>query len=195
MSRGERHVTIFMVRPTFARLPDVPVPPPFALRRWLPGDEAAWARIHEESDRHNEITPDLYRAQFGGDEEELAARQLFLCDAQGGAIGTATAWHNAHCPTGNYGRVHWIAIVPSYQGRGLGKALLSACVGRIRELGYDGAYLTTDPPRIPAINLYLRLGFAPDVRSEPELEAWRVLLDKVKGEFRGTVNEAIERFG
>ena len=46
-----------------------------------------------------------------------------------------------------------------------------------------------------AINLYLRLGFAPDVRSEPEREAWRVLLGKVKGEFRGAVQEAIERFG
>ncbi len=83
-----------------------------------------------------------------------------------------------------------MAIVPAHQGRGLAKPLLGACLRRMREMGCDGAYLTTDPPRVTAINLYLGFGFRPDVRSSEEAEAWRGLRDKVKPEFRAILSAA-----
>ena len=91
------------------------LPAPFSFRDYRPGDEATWADIHVLAHRHNAITPALYRDQFGADEGELRERQLYLCDDSGGAIGTVTAWHNADYPDRNYGRVHWVAIVPSQE--------------------------------------------------------------------------------
>ena len=111
------------------------------------------------------------------------------------AIGTITARHNAHYPVRRYGRLHWVAIVPAYHGRGLGKPLLAACLRRMKELGYEGAYLTTAPPRLPVINHCLRFGFVPHVRSEQERDAWRLLAERVKDEFRAALDDAPARLG
>jgi GNAT superfamily N-acetyltransferase len=195
MNEDLPRVRIYMVRPTLDDLPEVSLPAPFSFRDYRPGDEATWADIHVLADRHNVITPTLFRDQFGDDEADLQERQIYLCDASGAAVGTVTAWHNADYPDDNYGRVHWVAIVPSHHGRGLGKHLLAACLRRIARLGYDGAYLTTNPPRVPAINLYVRFSFRPDVRSTEELEAWRLLQYRVKPEFRDAVGASCDASG
>jgi GNAT superfamily N-acetyltransferase len=152
-------------------------------------------RIHELSDPLNVASRELFEKQFGNDEDELGSRQLYLCDGAGEPVGTITAWHNAHFPDRPYGRVHWVAIVPAHQGGGLGKPLLAACLNRMVELGCRGAYLTTDPPRIPAINLYLRSGFRPHVRSERERDAWRLVADRVKEDLKATVRAGVEQRG
>jgi GNAT superfamily N-acetyltransferase len=72
-----------------------------------------------------------------------------------------------------YGRVHWVAIVPEWQRHGLAKPLLTVVCQRLQELGHERAYLTTAPERIPAINLYLSFGFVPEVRSDEALRAWK----------------------
>jgi len=182
---------IVMVRPTLDDLPDAALPVPYSMRRYQRGDVETWVRIHELADRYNKATPELYAEQFGSDDAELGERQLYLSGDADGAVGTITAWHNADFQERNYGRVHWVAIVPSHQGRGLGKPLLGACLRRLRELGYEGAYLTTSPPRVAAINLYLRCGFVPDVQSEEALSAWQLLKDRIRQEFRGIVDAAI----
>ncbi len=194
MSLREPLVTVFMVRPTLDGLPAHPLPSPFTLRPYRPGDEATWARIESLSDPHTAVTADLFEEQFGADEAELSARQRYLCDGDGAAVGTITAWHNDDYPGRRYGRVHWVAIVPSHQGRGLAKPLLASCLELMEELGCEGAYLTTEPPRIPAINLYLRFGFTPDVRSEDQRRAWQAILEQVKDEFRPAVEAVLEQY-
>jgi len=53
-----------------------------------------------------------------------------------------------------------MAVLPAHQRRGLGDAILSALLGRIRELAPPGAYvnLLADPP---GHRLYERHGFTP----------------------------------
>jgi len=41
---------IAMVRADLEGVPQVELPPPFSLRRYRPGDEAAWMRIHLAAD-------------------------------------------------------------------------------------------------------------------------------------------------
>jgi GNAT superfamily N-acetyltransferase len=74
------------------------------------------------------------------------------------------------------GRVHWMAILPEFQGRGLGKALLSTICHRLRELGHERAYLHTSAARIPAIKLYLKFGFEPMIRNAEERAVWKEVL-------------------
>jgi len=186
------NVSIHMVRPTLADVPKAPLPAPYSSRYYRPGDEATWVRIHNLADGLSVATRNMFEDQFGHDEQELRKRQLYLCDGEGDAIATVTAWHNVDYAGRPYGRVHWVAVVPAHQGRGLGKPLLAACLRRMVELGCKGAYLTTAPPRIPAINLYLRFGFRPVVRSEREREAWRLVSGCVKEELRKIVAEAVD---
>jgi len=185
------HTRIVMVRQTLDDPPDAALPSPYSMRRYRAGDAGTWVRIHELADRYNKATAELYLEQFGSDDAELGERQLYICDGAGAEVGTVTAWHNADFPERNWGRVHWVAIVPAHQGRGLGKPLLGACLQRLLELGYEGAYLTTSPPRVAAINLYLRFGFVPNIKSEESLSAWRLLRGRIKKGLSSIVGAAI----
>jgi len=164
---------VVMIR---ARLDDFPlVRPPtgFTLRGYEPGDEAHWLRIHRAADRFSVITPTLFREQFGEDCALLAQRQWYALSPEGEVVGTGTAWFNDRFEGGRWGRVHWLAVLPGFQGRGLGRALLSAVGQRLRELGHTRAYLTTGAARLPAIALYLSFGFEPLVRSQDDARLWR----------------------
>jgi ribosomal protein S18 acetylase RimI-like enzyme len=148
-----------MVRENWDALPHFPVPPGFSCSYYAPGDEGTWTQIQAAADQLNEITPDLFTQQFGSNPAELADRQLFLLNADGNAIATATAWHNPGFRDGSYGRVHWVAVLPDYQNRGFGKALMSLVCSRLRELGYAHVYLTTSSARPAALRLYETFGF------------------------------------
>jgi GNAT superfamily N-acetyltransferase len=153
-----RNLPVKMALDSLEHIPAYELPEPYELRPYRRGDLAAWLRIHARADIYNRCDEKLFREQFGNDEKLLAQRQLYLCDGAN-EIGTATAWFGEEGPTGATGRVHWVAIVPDYQGRGLSKPLLSATLLRLRELGHTRAFLTTSTPRKQAISLYEKFGF------------------------------------
>lgn len=155
-----------------------PLPAPYALRPYQPGDDATWVAVHAAAERHHEITPALFRQQFGTDEERLRARMLFLVDGEGAAVGTAAAWEGEGADAG-LGRIHWVAVVPWAQGKGLGKALVAALCRRFVELGHERAYLTTETVRLPAIRMYLSFGFEPEIRDEEDRAAWAQVMESL----------------
>ena len=53
-----------------------------------------------------------------------------------------------------------IAVLPSRQGRGIGKALMSLSLGKIKEAGIGNAVLTTQRTNGRSQQLYQRFGFA-----------------------------------
>jgi GNAT superfamily N-acetyltransferase len=197
----KKNVPIKMVRTNLDNLPEFMLPVGFEMRWYQPGDEAHWMRIHVAADRYNEITPDLYRRQFAVEEERglqsasadksqcrinsmlqcLRERQCYLLAPYGRVIGTATAWFNDNFEGAKFGRVHWMAIAPDYQGRGLARPLMAAICRRLRELGHDRMYLSTSTGRIPAISLYLRFGFVPLMRTEEDETVWKELQPMLDG--------------
>jgi ribosomal protein S18 acetylase RimI-like enzyme len=164
-----------MIRKNLEQIPEFELPDGFSLRQYRPGDEENWLRIHLVADRLQPITPELYVREFGSDRARLSERQYFLLAPNGQAIGTATAWFKDNFEGRRFGRVHWVAIVPEYQGRGLAKPLMSTICRRLQELGHDCAYLTTSTARLPAINLYRRFGFEPLIRTPEEADIWKRL--------------------
>ena len=173
MPSESANIGLCMLRENLEGLPRCDPPEGFRIRSYEPGDEEAWVRIHLLADKHNQATPEIFRDEFGGSVKDLRARQLYLCEGDD-AVGTASAWYGA-LDGRPFGRVHWVAIVPEMQGRGLASPLLSAVCRRMAEMGHERAYLTTNAVRVPAINLYLKFGFKPWPRSEEEQEAWRRL--------------------
>ncbi len=174
MNIVEQNLEISMIRDDLEAIPQYDIPDGFCISWYHPGDELRWAKIQAEADRYNTITPELFVRQFGDDPAELARRQCYLYMADK-AIGTATAWFNPTYHNTMYGRIHWVAIVPSWQGYGLGRPLMTVACNRLRELGHTCAYLTTSTARIPAINLYRSFGFVPEIRNPQEGEIWREL--------------------
>jgi GNAT superfamily N-acetyltransferase len=169
-----------MSRADVGEVPEFPVPTGFVLRWFKPGDERVWLEIQAAADEYDSFDQGRHEREFGTDVAELEQRQCFLCTAGGQAMGTATAWRDDLGVRPGYGRIHWVAVLPAYQGQGLSKPLLTAACRRLRELGHRGAYLTTSTARIVAINLYLSFGFVPDVRNAREKEAWSRLRGVLK---------------
>jgi hypothetical protein len=50
---------------------------------------------------------------------------------------------------------------------------MAAILKRLKELGHTRAYLVTQTVRLPAISLYLGLGFKPLVKTEEEKAHWK----------------------
>lgn len=173
MSFIEQNIKVVMERASLEALPSYDLPQGFALRWYVAGDETAWRQIQAAADLHNDITADLFLKTFGNDPTAHRQRICFLMTATGEPIGTAAAWWGEEGTKGQRGRVHWVAILPAFQGRGLAKPLLTAVCQRLRELGHSSAYLTTSAARLPAINLYRQFGFVPVIRDELERSVWQ----------------------
>lgn len=196
MPAPQANLPVKMIRASLDGLPEFVLPDGFSLRWFLPGDEAHWRRIHLAAERLIEITPELFGKQFGVREgrglqsasarehpggmnfalRDLRERQCYLLEPRGEIVGTGTAWFDDDFEGVRWGRVHWLAILPGFQGRGLGRGLMTAICRRLRELGHKRAYLHTSTTRIPAIKLYLRFGFEPEFRNPKEEAAWRKVL-------------------
>lgn len=187
-----QNLPLGLARPNLNALPEAPFPPGFSLRWFRTGDAVHWLRIHHDADPFNEISPELFTRQFGEDLLRLQNCQCFVQDEIGRVIGTGTAWTATGRQDGSWGRVHWLAILRHYQGRGLGKPLLAAVCNRLRELGHTRACVHTSTGRLPAVGLYLQFGFQPEIRSDADRAVWDQVMTALRerGRLREPANAA-----
>jgi GNAT superfamily N-acetyltransferase len=175
----QENVDVRMVRENLDDIPDYTLPAGYSIRWYQPGYEECWQRIQSLADVYTKVTPGLFEEEFGTDAHVLSERQCFLCDSKNNVIGTASAWFDNHRGQ-SFGRVHWVAILPENQGKGLAKPLLTTACNRLKSLGHSRTYLTTQAGRIPAINLYAKFGFAPMIGSNRDREVWERIQKHVK---------------
>lgn len=169
-----------MERPCLADILAIELPPAFSLVWHRPGFEAHWLSIQRAADLHNAITKELFAVTFGLNAELHEARIAYVLDDLHAVVGTAAGWFGEEPYDRTWGRVHWLAVRPRFQGRGLGAFLLSAVCRRMLGLSHTRAYLTTSAIRMGAIRLYERAGFEPVVRTATEEEEWRRVRERME---------------
>lgn len=150
------------------------LPPLYHLRAFDSRDIGAWTAIQAAADRHNVITDRLFEAAFGLEASAHRSRIVMACDAHNTPVGTAAAWFGEGVMHAA-GRVHWVAVVPEHQGRGIGRALICEVVNRLVQLGHTEAYLTTSAARLTAIHLYDTCGFRARVQTHEDRVAWTAI--------------------
>lgn len=155
LAQTQSELLVQMRRSHLDNWPQYALPNGFSIRAYQSGDARHWQSIHKRADKFNQFDETTFTTWFGNDEAVLRARQKFLIAPDGEVIGTATAWFDDTAT----GRVHWVAIVPEYQGRGLSRPLLWVIGQTLRELGHSRAVLTTSNLRPVAISLYQKFGF------------------------------------
>src|SRR5688500_611050 len=106
------NISLSMVREHLDGMLDVAVPDGVILRRFQVGDERHWVRIHELADKYNAVNMQTFTRQFGAGSADLSQRQYYLVAPDGDVVGTASAWYGDDAWGRDWGRVHWVAIVP-----------------------------------------------------------------------------------
>jgi len=176
-----KHIKLQMIRENLEDIPRYELPEGYSFKMFEPGDENIWANIETRVDEFDSEAAALERfgREFGEHIYEMGDRCFFLMNPRGEAVGTATAWYGDLEGDGNVrGRIHWVGIVPEYQGRGLSKPLLGKAMAILAGF-HDAAYLTSQTTSWQAVNMYLDFGFRP-VRLDDGYEAaWSLLEEKL----------------
>lgn len=177
---AQLNIVLEMERAHLSDIPDYPLPEGYTLHWYEPGDERHWLAVQKVAEAYLPISPELFVDQYGSDTQLLHQRLFFLRAASGATIATAAAWFAHGDPVGPVGLIHWVAITPEYQGRGLANPLMSIACQRLHQLGHTSARLTTSTARIPAINLYLKFSFRPIDFERAGQAVWRRLQNYLK---------------
>jgi mycothiol synthase len=161
----------------FDDLPEPQVPDGYALRTFRDGDEDSWLSVlgtggWDAWDR------DRLDAMLAGGPAQVPRDGIVFATRDGRIVGAA-------CPTLHGGdsmaaaEVGWVVVDTAHRGRGLARAIVTAMLGLVRERGYRYAFLRTEPFRVPAIRLYLDLGFQPEMVDARHPAWWKAFRDEV----------------
>ncbi len=184
---------LMMVRRA-APTPQVSMPEGWSVRSMREGEGAVWARICLAAGFFDDgmSAEQRWDSAMGNDAGVRTENVFFACDPAGEPVATATARlipqqdRGKYPPTSNaLGYLHYVAATPACRGKGAGSAVTAAVLARFAELNLDDCVLSTDDHRLPAIHIYLKMGwipvlFAPDMRERWEhilsqLTAWDAL--------------------
>ena len=165
-----------MDRDDLEHLPEVQIAEGYRLRIYQRGDEAAWCRLmgecigghYDEAECRSSLT----------ETPNFAPEDMFFAEYDGEIVGSACAHRGADTPEG-VGYVHMVAVTPAHRGHRLGHTVTNAVLWRFRELGYGAATLRTDDFRLPAIRIYLELGFHPTMTHESHAARWEAVLEEL----------------
>ncbi len=147
----------------------------FLIRSYKEGDWKGWTEACAEGlDTGNWTEQDFQTKML--DMEGLEPDGIFfVIDKDGRIAGTATGWMKP-----NFGYIHMVGMHTDYRGKGLAKALNAKAVQYLLEKGCKRIMLDTDDFRIPAIKVYLYLGFLP-ILYEPDMEERWITIMKQLG--------------
>lgn len=93
-------------------------------------------------------------------------------------IATTTAVENEKFKGEGWYRM--VAVHNDARGIGAGRMVALAALHALRDRGYNSVLLSTDDHRIPAIALYLSLGFKPVYSHESHKERWEKVLGQIE---------------
>lgn len=194
LDKSIKHYGVVMRKDSLKQYPKYKLSSGFRFVKYKSGDEEAWAAIEmavSDFESH-EAALAYFDKEFAPKQDMLEKRMLFIENAQGEKVATATAWEGKLDGI-TYPKLHWIAVKPEYQGRGLCKALLSKTLHLMDKLGHEGeVILFSQTWSYKAINLYYQYGFRPydDGKSGKHTgntgtfecdfhEAWRLIDGKI----------------
>ena len=149
---------VLMTRDDLFGLPEPVEPEGYTVRTYREGDEASWVRIITAAFPEFQWDEAKFKATFTS-QSQFRPEILFFAvhQATSKAVGTAMAWTEAPSER-EAGCVHWVAVDPGHQRRGLGRLLTLKVLHRMRQNGLVRATLHTEPYRGGAIKLYEGLG-------------------------------------
>lgn len=161
------------------------------IRNFENGDEERWSELISKSHQKNidkKLYYDYFRSQMIEHPAFNRSSIFFVVEKDNltNAVATASAWYDTRIDDPKSGYLHMVAVLPQFQGLGLGRLVALSALECMKTRGDTCARLHTDPWRIAAVRMYLTLGFIPEITGKNTLEeqiSWSNIL-KVLCEYR-----------
>lgn len=123
---------------------------PDELHIWkaFPFDSEAMAREYEG------FMTNYFKETYSENQKLFFDQTLFVCDNFDNPIATCSTWK----AYGKFNTIQWFKTLKNYEGKGIGRALLSVIMKRFDSKDYP-IFLHTQPGSFRAIKLYADFGF------------------------------------
>ena len=135
------------------------LPAGYTARRCRKSELDVWKAIHFDdsatAEQYRDFMSGYFRDVYAAQGDLFFEKCIFVCDPNDTPVGTCFLWKA-------YDRIqtlHWFKVVKSHEGKGIGRALLSAVLQELPLEQYP-VYLHTQPGSFRAIKLYSDFGFA-----------------------------------
>ena len=156
------------------RLPDVPIPEGFVQRAYRPGDEDGWLALLQAAGFEEWDRPRV--DEYLTDPERREGSSVIV---EGDTMVAATFATRIYRDGVELALLDYVISSPDRRRLGLGRAVCTAVARFHVERGYPAVSLFTDDWRLPAIGLYLSLGFEPDMHREDMPGRWDAIMAKL----------------
>jgi ribosomal protein S18 acetylase RimI-like enzyme len=225
LDRSLPHIGVIMEKYDTESYPVFDLPKGYSFAKYKRGYEKQWAQLQyevEETDTLEEAELAFKREFLDGKSmdwinkannrtettniedslffDQMYERMTFIVDDRDKVVGTGCVWGGKMFGK-ELQRLHWIAVSPEHQGKGLAKALVSKLLDIYNELDYSGyIHLTSQTWSYKALNIYMKFGFKPYFGEKPQnwnavnltsgnfepwdyneknIEAWNIIYEKI----------------
>ncbi len=167
----EKLPQLVMRHPDITALPELVLPEGMELHTHITGEEKNWEELIESAfGSHFDFD---FLIRNGGYRPEYVQYIRY----QDRDIATASAVENPAYPHEGWFRM--IGVRSDARGLGAGRLVCLAALHSLRRRGYRTCVLSTDDWRLPAICLYLSLGFGPFCCHASHPERWEKVMEEI----------------
>jgi GNAT superfamily N-acetyltransferase len=132
--------------------------PDYYFRNCRPEELELWKAFPFDSDtvpaEYEDFMNQIINDSYSREMDTFFQNTLFVCNNEGEPVATCSHWK----AYGKINTIHWLKTRKAYEGKGIGRALLSAIMKRFDSKDYP-IYLHTQPGSFRAIKLYSDFGF------------------------------------
>lgn len=174
-----KYYELMLERKNLEDIPEYPLPDGFKFVLYKQGDRDAWIEIEKSAKEFDSYAAglDAWEKYYGGKDEELVRRMVFIENGDGEKVATASAFYDVFGrDKSGAGWLHWVSVRRDHQGMGLSKPLIAHTLGVMRSLGYTHAKIPTQTTSWVACKVYLDFGFAPIPQNAVNSrDGWRIV--------------------
>ena len=165
-------------------MPPAPVPEGYELRGYQPGDDESWLALINTGAFGTPWPRSKFDEYLNGRERREGSR-LAVKDGRVLAATFASVEDGSDSlavpdDVKGMGRVDFVISHPDARRLGLGRAVCTAVVKYLFGRGYSNVILWTDNWRIPAIAMYLSMGFEPNMNRGDMPERWERVMEDLE---------------
>ena len=160
----------------------------YKIRNFRSGEERAWAELLNSCGELGSWTKDRVRDEL---LERLCVNGQFFA-SKGDQLVAGAGLYDGEREGKPCWEIGWVVTHPQHQGLGLGRQVTEAAVRAALALPTRPIFLMTDDFRIPALRLYLKLGFAPDLLHSSYRARWNKLGRRLGQEYKAIIDRYLK---